>query len=80
MNNNITLTLIEFVASVLVEGVILSFVFMWISNQSSEKNQQNLQQEMSNIERQNKLIFEQLQLEIRNAKQDVISQIKESEK
>jgi uncharacterized membrane-anchored protein YhcB (DUF1043 family) len=80
MNQAIILTILEFVASVLVEGIILSFVFMWISNQASEKNQQNLQREMNNIETQNKLIYEQLQLEIRNAKQDVISQIKESEK
>lgn len=78
MNQAIILTILEFVASVLVEGIILSFVFMWISNQASEKNQQNLQREMNNIETQNKLIYEQLQMEVRNAKQDIISQIKES--
>lgn len=77
MNNNIILTLIEFVASVLVEGVILSFVFMWVSNQSNEKNQQHLQKEMSNIETQNKFIYEQMQLEILRAKQDIMSEIKE---
>ena len=76
MNQAIILTILEFVASVLVEGIILSFVFMWISNQASGK--QNLQREMNNIETQNKLIYEQLQMEVRNAKQDIISQIKES--
>lgn len=77
MNQNIILTIIEFVASVVVEGIILSFVFMWISNQSSEKNQQHLQSEMSNIETQNKFIYEQLQSEIRLAKQEIINEIKE---
>ena len=79
MNQNIVLTIVELVASILIEGIILSFVFMWISNQASGKNQQHLQTEMSNIETQNKLIFEQLQQEIRVAKSDIISQIKESE-
>ncbi len=36
--------------------------------------------EMNNIETQNKLIYEQLQQEIRLAKTEIISQIKESSK
>jgi hypothetical protein len=80
MNQNVILTIIEFIASLIVEGIILSMIFNWISNKESDKQQQNLQKELSNIEDQNKLIFEQLQLEIREIKHDIISQIKESTK
>ena len=78
MNQNIILTIIEFGASLIVEGIILSMVFNWIANKETNKQQQNLQKEMSNIEIQNKFIYEQLQDEIRDAKSDIISQIKES--
>lgn len=78
MNQNIILTIIEFGASLIVEGIILSMVFNWIANKETEKQQQNLQKEMTNIEIQNKFIYDQLQEEIRNAKADLISQIKES--
>jgi adenine-specific DNA methylase len=78
MNENIILTIVEFGASLIVEGIILSMVFNWISNKETEKQQQNMQKEMSNIEIQNKFIYEQLQDEIRLAKRELISQIKES--
>lgn len=80
MNQNIVLTIVEFGASLIVEGIILSMVFNWISNKSTEQQQKNLQEEMNNIETQNKLIYEQLQSEVRMAKTEVISQIKESAK
>ena len=79
MNENVILTIIEFGASLIVEGIILSMIFNWISNKETEKQQQNLQKEMTNIEEQNKFIFEQLQMEIRDAKHDIISQVKESQ-
>lgn len=79
MNQNIILTIIEFIASLIVEGIILSMVFNWISNKENEKQQKTLQSEMNNIETQNKFIYEQLQREIRDAKQEIISQIKESQ-
>ena len=79
MSENIMLTIIEFIASLIVEGIILSMIFNWISNKETEKQQQNLQKEMANIEEQNKLIFEQLQTEIREVKHDIISQVKESQ-
>lgn len=78
MNQNIILTIVEFGASLIVEGVILSMVFNWIANNQNNKQQQNLQKEMNNIETQNKFIYEQLQNEIRDAKREMISQIKES--
>lgn len=78
MNQNIILTIIEFGASLIVEGIILSMVFNWIANKETEQQQKNLQNEMNNIEVQNKFIYEQLQKEIQAAKTEVISQIKES--
>ena len=78
MNENIVLTIVEFVASLIVEGIILSMIFNWISNKETEKQQQKLKKEMTNIEEQNKFIFEQLQTEIRDSKLDLINQIKES--
>ena len=78
MNQNIILTIIEFGASLIVEGIILSMIFNWISNRATEQQQKNLQSEMNNIEVQNKFIYEQLQQEIQNSKTEIISQIKES--
>ncbi len=78
MNENIILTIIEFIASLIIEGIILSMVFNFISTKSTDKQEKSLQKEMANIEMQNKFIYTQLQDEIQNAKMDIISQIKES--
>ena len=78
MNQNIVLTIIEFGASLIVEGVILSMVFNWIANNQNNKQQQNLQKEMNNIESQNKFIYEQLKNEMQEMNREIISQIKES--
>ena len=78
MNQNIILAIVEFGASLIVEGIILSMVFTWIANNQNEKQQKSLQKEMNNIEIQNKFIYEQIQNEIRDAKREIISQIKES--
>jgi uncharacterized membrane-anchored protein YhcB (DUF1043 family) len=78
--NDVTLTIIEIFVGITIESIILGFIFQLISNKSEEKMQQNLQQEMNNIEKQNKFQFEQMQLEIMNAKSELISQIKESSK
>jgi hypothetical protein len=78
MSENIILTVIELGASLIIEGIILSMIFNWIANKETQKQEQSLRAEMNNIETQNKLIFEQLQQEIRQAKTELISQIKES--
>jgi len=80
MNEQIYLSVIEILISLIIEGIILSMVFNWIANKETEQQQKNLKDEMNNIETQNKLIYEQLQQEIRMAKTEVISQIKESQK
>lgn len=80
MDKNTVLTIVELLISLILEGIILSFVFMWIGNKLQSKNEQKLKEELANIEKQNKFDFEQLQTEIRLAKTDIINQIKESTK
>jgi hypothetical protein len=75
---NLFLTLAQLVISLIVEGVILGLIFQGIANKSDDKMQQNLKAELSKIEQQNKFDFEQLQNEIRNAKADIISEVKEA--
>ena len=78
MNEQIYLTVIEIFVGIVIEGVLLSMVFAYISNRTSEKQSQNLEQEMANIETQNKFIYDQLYSAIYNAKNEIINQIKES--
>ena len=80
MNNDLFLSIIELIISLLVESVIISMIFQFISNKSLEKQAQHLENELANIEKQNKFDFEQLQTEIRQARTDIISQIKEERK
>jgi hypothetical protein len=79
MNQQILLAVIEIGTSLIVEGIILSMIFAYISNQTSEKQNKALKSEMANIEVQNKFIFDQLNTKIENIKTEIISQIKESE-
>jgi len=80
MNENTILTIVELIISILVEGIILAMVFQWISNKAQEKQQQNLQTEMQNLEKQNRLDFESIMKAIHETKTELISQIKESSK
>ena len=80
MSENIILIIIEFVASTVIEGVILAGVFNWIGDKNHQKQQEMLAQEMNNIEKQNKFDYEQFQKAIQIAKTEIISQIKESAK
>ena len=78
--NGITLSLIEIFISLVVETVILGGLFTWVSNKTSQRNEQALKSEMSTIENQNKLIYQELKREIHNSRDDIINQIKESSK
>jgi hypothetical protein len=80
VDKNTALTIVELLVSLVLEGIILSFVFMWIGNKLQTKNEEKLKTELNNIEKQNKFDFEQLQSEIRMSKTDIINQIKESSK
>ena len=46
MNQNILLTILEFVASTIVEGLILAGVFQWLSNKDQQKQQQTIKRKM----------------------------------
>lgn len=74
------LTLAEFGASLVLEGIILGIIFQMISNKSSEKQRQHLQTEMNTIERQNRHNIDLIMDELREVKSELISQIKESSK
>jgi hypothetical protein len=76
--NGITLSLIEIFISLIVETIILGGLFTWVSNKTSQRNEQALKSEMNTIENQNKLIYQELKREIESSRNDIISQIKES--
>lgn len=78
MSEQLYIAIIEMFIGIVIEGVLLSMVFAFISNQTSEKQNKALKSEMSNIEVQNKFIYEQIIKNIENAKTEIISQIKES--
>ena len=80
MNEALYIAIIETGIAMIVEGIILAMIFNWIANKETEQQQKNLQDEMRNIEIQNKFTYEQLQKEIYNAKIELISQVKESAK
>jgi hypothetical protein len=75
---DITFSLIEIFVSLIVETIILGGVFTWVTNKTSDKMAQKLNDELKVVEDQNKTDFTQLQGEIRLAKSEIISQIKES--
>lgn len=79
MSEQIYIAIIEMFVGIIIEGILLSMIFAFISNQTSEKQNKALKSEMSNIETQNKFIYEQIINNIENAKTEIISQIKESE-
>lgn len=78
MNEQLYIAVIEMFIGIIIEGVLLSMVFAFIANQTSEKQNKALKDEMSNIEIQNKFIYEQIIQNIENAKTEIISQVKES--
>lgn len=78
MSEQITFSLVEIFISLIVETIILGGLFTWVSNKSSVRVEETLKSEMGNIESQNKLIYQELEKEIKKSRDDVISQIKES--
>jgi uncharacterized membrane-anchored protein YhcB (DUF1043 family) len=80
MDKTIVMSIVEFIAGLILEGIILGFIFNQISNRSQQKQEQKLQDEMNKIEIQNRKNTEVIQEDIRYMKIDLISQIKESKK
>jgi uncharacterized membrane-anchored protein YhcB (DUF1043 family) len=78
MDNSTFMSIIEMIVGIVIEGIILAFIFQWISTKSTEKQQQSLKDEMNNIEKQAKFDFEQTLKAIQTSKTEIISQIKES--
>ena len=79
MSEQIYISIIEIFIGIVIEGVLLSMIFAFISNQTSEKQNGILKGEMANIESQNKFIYDQIMNKLENAKTEIISQIKEAE-
>ena len=78
MSEQIYISIIEIFIGIVIEGVLLSMIFAFIANQTSEKQNGILKGEMSNIEAQNKFIYDQIMNKLENAKTETISQIKEA--
>ena len=78
MMKDITFSLIEIFVSLVVETIIIGGLFTWVSNKSSARMEQQLKSEMGTIEAQNKLIYQELSKAIKESRNDVISQIKET--
>jgi hypothetical protein len=76
----ITFSLIEIFISLIVETIILGGLFTWVSNKTSQRNEQALKSELSKIENQNKLIYQEITKAIKNSRDDTIAQVKESSK
>lgn len=76
--NQITLTVMEIFISLVIESTILAGIFSYLSNRANEKQETKLKEELTKIEQQNKLIFQELAKLIRENKAELISQVKES--
>lgn len=78
--NQTTMTLIEIAISLIVEGIILGLIFQFIASKETEKQEQNLKTEMQNLEKQVKNDFQMITVDMQNVRNDILSQIKESNK
>lgn len=74
---DIVFSLIEIGISIIFESIILGLIFQQLSNRAVSDTKTALEEEMKKIEDQNKFDFEQLQNEIRIAKSEIISELKE---
>jgi uncharacterized membrane-anchored protein YhcB (DUF1043 family) len=77
MTRDIIFSLVEIGIGIIFESIILGLIFQQLSNRAVTDTKHALQTEMQKIEDQNKFDFEQLQNEIRLAKSEIISEIKE---
>jgi hypothetical protein len=76
----ITFSVIEIFISLIVETIILGGLFTWISNKTNSSLEGKVKSEMKNIEEQNKLIYQELSKQGKENRNDILSQIKESQK
>ena len=78
MDKDVLHSIVEFILNLVIEGVLVGFIFLWISNKSQDKSHQNLKDEMNTIETQNRHNTEQIIQELKEIKSELISQIKET--
>lgn len=78
MTRDIIFSLVEIGIGIIFESVILGLIFQQLSNRAVTDTKTALQTEMHKIEDQNKFDFEQLQNEIRNCRNDILAEIKET--
>lgn len=77
MNNDILMRIIELFTGILLEGIILGFIFQMISSKAQETQQKELQNEMYKIESQNRHNTELILTELKEVKHDVIHEVNE---
>jgi truncated hemoglobin YjbI len=79
MGLNVQLSIIEIFASLVLEGLILGFIFQKISTNSQEKTFQFIKEQLNSVHKQNRFDYEQLKIEIHDSRNDIISQLKENQ-
>ena len=79
MDLNIQLSLIEIFVSLVLEGLILGFIFQKISSTSQDKTFEFIKEQLNSVHKQNRFDYEQLKNEIQQSRDDVISQLKENQ-
>ena len=77
MSQDILMRIIELFTGILLEGIILGFIFQMISNKAQESQRNELQNEMYKIESQNRHNTEMLLNELKEVKHDIIHEVNE---
>jgi len=77
--NQLTYSVIEVFISLVVESTILAGLFSYLANRANEKQEKKLQVELTKIEQQNKLIFEEITSQLNIVRNDKTSEVIEIE-
>ena len=77
MDKTIVISIVEFISGLILEGIILGFIFQMISNKSQEKQQTKLQNEMYRIESQNRHNTQLIMDDLKEVKDSIIHEVNE---
>ena len=77
MDKTIVISIVEFISGLILEGIILGFIFQMISNKSQEKQQNKLQNEMYRIESQNRHNTQLIMDDLKEVKDSIIHEVNE---
>jgi hypothetical protein len=80
MSKDVFITIVEMAISILIEGVLISWIFAMFSAKSQAKMETKLKDEMATMENQIKFDYDQLTQLINGIKTDILNEIKESAK